>query len=104
MKESKITEIKLMKPVQKGNIVVSTAGHDKGLPFAVVGVDGVDGQYLLLADGKTRLITKPKKKKIKHCRVLPEKELSVKLFQDGKEPSDAFIRKYLKLFLSEEAY
>ncbi len=93
-----------MKSVQKGTVVVSTAGHDKGLYFAVVGVDGENGQYLLLADGKTRLITKPKKKKIKHCMVLPEKSLSMKLFEDGKDPSDAFIRKYLKLFLSEEAY
>ena len=93
-----------MKSVQKGKVVISTAGHDKGLYFAVVGVEGENGQYLLLADGKNRLITKPKKKKIKHCMVLPEKDLSMNPFEDGKEPSDALIRKYLKLFLSEEAY
>ena len=93
-----------MKSVQKGTVVVSTAGHDKGLHFAVVGTEGENGQYLLLADGKTRLITKPKKKKIKHCLPLPQKELKIKLFEDGKEPNDADIRKYLKLFLSEEAY
>ena len=92
-----------MTSVQKGKVVISTAGHDKGLYFAVVGVKEENG-LLLLADGKNRLITKPKKKKIKHCKVLPEKDLSMNLFEDGKEPSDAFIRKYLKLFLSEEAY
>lgn len=44
-----------------GGIVRSSAGHDKGKYFIVVGAEG--DNYLLLADGKFRPIEKPKKKK-----------------------------------------
>ena len=47
--------------VDRGGIVLSSAGHDKGKFFFVIGTDG--DNYLLLADGKFRPIEKPKKKK-----------------------------------------
>ena len=48
-----------------GQIVYSKSGHDKTLPFIVT---AVDGEYLYLADGKSRKLEKPKKKKIKHVQ------------------------------------
>jgi hypothetical protein len=51
-------------------VVVSTAGHDKGGIFAVVGFAG-EG-FLLLADGKLRKLEKPKKKKRKHVKAIGE--------------------------------
>ena len=86
-----------MTSVKNGDVVRSVAGHDKGLPFVVVGMDG-DLGYLLLADGKTRSVTKPKKKKMKHCRLIPSGKVEAPTAY-----TDADIRKYLKLFLSEEA-
>ena len=49
-----------------GWIVRSTAGHDKGELFCVV---GREDSFLLLADGKRRKIAKPKRKKLGHVSV-----------------------------------
>ncbi len=47
----------------KGMIVISRAGHDKGSFLAVTGSE--DGR-VLVADGKERPIAKPKRKNPKH--------------------------------------
>ncbi len=47
-----------------GDIVISKAGRDKEQPFVVLKV--IDTQYVFLADGRTRRVDKPKKKKLKH--------------------------------------
>ncbi len=49
------------------SIVRSEAGHDKGGCFFVT---GEEGQYLYLADGKTRKAAAPKRKKAKHVTFL----------------------------------
>ncbi len=48
-----------------GQVVFSKCGRDKGLPFVII---SIDGEYVFLADGKLRLICKPKKKKKKHVQ------------------------------------
>ena len=52
----------------KGRFVRSLSGRDKGMILVVVGV--TDDGYLLLADGKTRKLETPKKKKQKHVKLL----------------------------------
>ena len=52
----------------KGRFVRSLSGRDKGMILVVVGV--TDDGYLLLADGKTRKLETPKKKKPKHVMLL----------------------------------
>ncbi len=47
-----------------GDKVCSAAGRDAGKSFFVVGI--LDEQYVLISDGKTHKVDKPKKKKIKH--------------------------------------
>ena len=49
--------------IARSDIVISTAGRDKGKLFFVL---DVEGEFLLLADGKTRHLEKPKRKKRKH--------------------------------------
>jgi len=49
-----------------GNLVFSKCGHDKGQIFIVIEQDEF---YYYLADGKRRLVNKPKKKKFKHVQV-----------------------------------
>ena len=59
----------------KGTLVRSKAGRDKTRTLAVL---DVDGQMLLLADGCTRPIAKPKRKKRRHVAptsVILESEL-----------------------------
>ena len=51
--------------IAKANIVRSEAGRDKGKLFFVL---NVDGEYLLLADGKERKAERPKRKKQRHVR------------------------------------
>jgi ribosomal protein L14E/L6E/L27E len=52
--------------ISKSDIIVSLAGRDKGKYFFVL---NVDGGYALLADGKTRRLENPKRKKLKHLRL-----------------------------------
>ena len=47
----------------RSNIVRSDAGRDKGKIFVVL---SVEGEYLLLADGKSRKVESPKRKKRRH--------------------------------------
>ena len=49
--------------IAKSNIVRSNAGRDKGKLFVVL---AVEGEYLLLADGKSRKVESPKRKKRRH--------------------------------------
>ena len=49
--------------IAKSDIVRSDAGRDKGKLFVVL---AVEGEFLLLADGKTRKVENPKRKKRRH--------------------------------------
>ena len=50
-------------------MVLSLAGHDRGLILMVIGK--TDDGVLLLSDGKLRTLAAPKKKKPKHAALLP---------------------------------
>lgn len=45
----------------------ATAGHDKGELYLVL---GAEGEYLFLANGKTRRFARPKRKKLRHAEIL----------------------------------
>ncbi len=49
--------------IARSDIVKASAGRDKGKLFFVL---EVEGEYLLLADGKNRRLERPKRKKRKH--------------------------------------
>lgn len=49
--------------MERGSLVYSIAGRDKGTLFLVL---KKDGDYVYLADGNLRKVENPKKKKIKH--------------------------------------
>lgn len=48
-----------------GDIVQSLAGRDKDGYFSVI---EVDGDYVMIADGRKRKVSSPKRKKIKHLK------------------------------------
>ena len=50
-----------------GELVISQAGNDSGRIFAVI---GVTEEHLILADGRSRRLEKPKLKKVKHVKPL----------------------------------
>jgi ribosomal protein L14E/L6E/L27E len=51
---------------EKGLIVCASAGRDKGKFFAVL---ECNGGYALIADGKTRKLSHPKRKNVKHFSI-----------------------------------
>ena len=53
----------------KGRLVLSTAGHDKGVVLCVL---RQDGEFVYLADGRKRKVQKPKRKKLKHVELISE--------------------------------
>ena len=54
--------------IDRSSLIVSKAGRDKGQLFFVI---DADEQYVYLADGKSRKLEKPKRKKRRHVRKLP---------------------------------
>ena len=69
--------------IAKSDIVRSDAGRDKGKLFVVL---AVEGEYLLLADGKSRKVESPKRKKRRHVLFVASEEtrLSEKIKSEEK--------------------
>ncbi|MBR6514482.1 MAG: KOW domain-containing RNA-binding protein [Clostridia bacterium] len=51
-----------------GRIAVSTQGRDKGRAFIIV--DTPEENFVMLCDGELRRLEKPKRKKLKHIKLL----------------------------------
>ena len=60
--------------IVRSDIVRSTAGRDRGKFFFVL---DTDGEFLMLADGKTRRLEQPKRKKRKHAAFIARKDSPV---------------------------
>ena len=69
--------------IAQSNIVRSDAGRDTGKLFVVL---AVEGEYLLLADGKSRKVESPKRKKRKHVLFVAadDNRVSQKIISDEK--------------------
>ncbi len=78
---------------QKGQVVFSKSGRDKGLPFII---KDEDENYVYLVDGDLRKLEKPKKKKKIHIQITKyvDKTINRKLC-GGEYLLDADIRKAL---------
>lgn len=78
-----------------GSVVLAKAGRDKGKAFLIVGTLGEE--YVLIANGTSRSIDKPKKKKRLHLDIKPQQvpEIQEKI-QNGRKVFDAEIKKRLK--------
>ena len=90
----------------RGWVVRATAGRDKEGLFCVVGVDQ-ESQMLLLADGKRRKVTKPKRKKLGHVMALtdhlrPYDHPVVHRLQQGEAVTNNDIRRALAAFPAKE--
>ena len=87
-----------METARSTDIVFSLAGHDKGREYVVL---NLDGSFAWLVDGKTRKLTNPKRKSLKHLCLgkMGYPELADAL-SEGKT-TDSAIRKELAKFRSE---
>ena len=57
-----------------GDVVVSTAGRDRGETLLVI---KVQDKYALTVDGRTRKVLSPKRKNIKHLKKVSTAKLSL---------------------------
>ena len=85
--------------IAKSNIVRSDAGRDKGKIFAVL---AVEGEFLLLADGKSRKVEHPKRKKRRHVLFVSAEEsrLTDKI-KSGEKITNSELRRALAVFREE---
>lgn len=82
-------------PFEIGRAVVSRQGHDKGRRFLVVGL--VDERCVLIADGDTRRLERPKKKQTKHLRAEPYLAADLtEAITARRQTADSAIRKALR--------
>ena len=86
--------------IAKSNIVRSDAGRDRGKLFYVL---KVEGEYLLLADGKTRKVESPKRKKRRHVLFVSAEENRLSEKIKGEERiTNSELRKALAAFREED--
>lgn len=79
--------------VDKSSLIVSKAGRDKGQLFYVI---DTDEQYVYLADGKSRRLEKPKRKKRKHIEQIPRTESRIaEKIRNGEKVLNSELRKEL---------
>lgn len=82
--------------VDKSSLIVSKAGRDKGQLFYVI---DTDEQYVYLADGKSRKLEKPKRKKRKHVEQVPRTESRIaEKIRNGEKILNSELRKELASF------
>ena len=82
--------------VDKSSLIVSKAGRDKAQLFYVI---DTDEQYVYLADGKSRKLEKPKRKKRKHVEQVPRTESRIaEKIRNGEKVLNSELRKELASF------
>ena len=85
--------------IAKSDIVKSIAGRDKGKLFFVV---ERTEDFLLLADGKTRKVESPKRKKIKHVEVIELQLTRVsEKIKNGEKITNSVLRRTLAQLCGE---
>lgn len=92
-----IIEVKtLQKDTLIGKMVFSKAGRDEDKPYIIV--DQLNEEYVLLANGDTKTLEMPKKKKLKHLVLTNKVDEHVKeciLSKDN--TTDLKLKRFLKL-------
>ena len=85
--------------IAKSDIVRSDAGRDRGKLFVVL---AVEGEFLLLADGKTRKVEHPKRKKRRHVLYVSAEEtrLSEKI-RSNEKITNSELRRTLAYYRTE---
>ena len=81
-------------PMETGRAVQSLQGRDAGRCFVILQV--VDDQLVLMADGLTRKLDHPKKKKVKHLHPKPVRMEGVEDGLKSHQLLDSDLRKFLR--------
>ena len=85
--------------IAQSNIIRSDAGRDKGKLFVVLAVEGED---LLLADGKSRRVEAPKRKKRRHVLFVAAEETRVsEKIKNNEKITNSELRRTLAAYREE---
>lgn len=76
-------------------LAMSLAGHDKGQIYVVV---GQSQDFMLLSNGTTKPLAKPKRKKAIHLQLIKKLPEEIRLESRDKELDDLTIKRILKCF------
>ncbi len=87
----------MMEPLsfEKGRVVISTQGRDKGRPFLVLENLGKD--LVTIADGLVHPLERPKKKKTRHLHAKPIVVNLEKIRPEGGAIQDSDLRRALTM-------
>lgn len=77
-----------------GMLAGSKAGHDKDSVYVII---REDGEYIYLADGKTRTVERPKRKNKKHVQLIKKKRMP----ESENGFSNLAIKRTIKEYLKE---
>lgn len=84
-----------------GQLIISSAGRDKGNVYMIVGIQ--PPSFVLLADGKSRGLTNPKKKNVRHVTLLKSVAINLaELLLSGANVSDDSIRHAIALLVKPD--
>lgn len=81
-------------PFEKGRVVQSTQGRDKGRYFLVLRTE--DPELAYIADGLTHPLSRPKKKKIRHLHAKPIVVNLETIRPEGGKVQDSDLRRALE--------
>ena len=85
--------------IQIADVVIATAGRDRGKLFYVIDVDAV---YLSLVNGKDRTLEQPKRKKRKHVdKVLRSETRVAEKLKQGDKVLNSELRRDLAFHVKE---
>lgn len=81
-------------PLQVGRIVLSKAGRDEGRKFVVL--EEIDDDFVLVANGALRTVSRPKKKRRRHLRATEKvaQDIATRI-ANGEAVEDHMLRKAL---------
>ncbi|MGL4772807.1 MAG: hypothetical protein ACRC2K_04490 [Clostridium sp.] len=79
-----------------GKVVLSTAGRDSGNVYVILKL--ISNDYVYIVNGNTKTIKEPKKKKLKHLKILENSNSEITLAISNNEKSaDLKIKRFLKV-------
>ena len=81
-----------------GDIVVSTAGHDRGEYYLVI---ECDKDFIYVANGRLKTLDKPKKKNIKHVSRLGKSDEFIDIRKSDNNFNDVKLKYLLKKWRSK---
>ncbi|SEP26147.1 KOW domain-containing RNA-binding protein [Propionispora vibrioides] len=85
------------KQIVLGQLVTSIAGRDHGTGYLVVAIDS--SSYIYVANGRNHPIAKPKKKNIRHVKVLQSvATVLTKKLAEGETVTDEAVRQAIACF------